>query len=184
MPGRNPNAAHEEFLDPVSATISCLATAKVAVSGKGKAVRADEPYSLSAGTADCPLAIGNGIQFHASMQFHVYKTGDRGHGKYRVHVDEYIYAVKLDDAKAVAFHWHPNAKASPVSYPHMHIYQGVTDGKLALKRGHIPSGRVTLESIAIWMIDDLGATPKRDDWREILTARRDSVTRSWRPFVG
>lgn len=75
----------------------------------------------------------------------------------------------------LAFHWHPQSR---VSWPHLHVRAGVEP---ALATAHIPTGRVPLEDIVRMLIDDLGARPLRDDWRDVLALTRATFEqeRTW-----
>lgn len=80
-----------------------------------------------------------------------------------------------------AWHWHPSIQA--YDFPHLHIDKGMPDG---LGKLHLPSGRVAIEQVMLFMIDDLGVSPagkpdERDTQVEILkaTLERFKIHRTW-----
>jgi hypothetical protein len=65
----------------------------------------------------------------------------------------------------VAFHWHPE-NSGRVPWPHLHAF-GVHES-VDLDRLHPPTGRVSIESVVRFLIEDLGVLPRRADWPAIL----------------
>ena len=123
-------------------------------------VAGGEPVMLSCGNHD--------LFFDASQRFSVYHDGR----EFRVRTLGYIYTMSSSETletEVVSWHWHPRTR----SRPHIHV------GGLAL--GHVPTGRVTFEAVARYAIEDLGATPGRDDWEDVLmeTEARHAKFRSW-----
>ncbi len=84
------------------------------------------------------------------------------------------YFYRLDDSaghEIASWHWHPGTR---VSYPHAHVAGGAL-GKLV----HLPTGRVSIESVLYLLLTDLGVKPTRDhvdDFAEVLAAAE-------RPFI-
>ncbi len=83
----------------------------------------------------------------------------------------YAYGLELADDQTgreiIVFHWHPHEQT--VTIPHIHLEAGAQLGFAPLANAHVPSGRVTLESVVRLAID-LGARPRRRNWEDILTA--------------
>ena len=52
--------------------------------------------------------------------------------------------------------------------PHMHLGPAAEIGFTDLGRAHLPTGRIGLADVLRLAIRDLGAEPRRDDWREVL----------------
>ena len=46
---------------------------------------------------------------------------------------------------------------------------------------HLPTGRVSIEALARFLVDDLDVVPLRDDWREVIDAyeRQFWELRTW-----
>jgi hypothetical protein len=65
-------------------------------------------------------------------------------------------------------------------YPHVHVRRGHPDHG-GLGKFHIPTGRVFLEYVLIFLIQEHGVIPQRDDWLEVLgeSFRRVSRYATW-----
>ena len=81
-----------------------------------------------------------------------------------------------------AWHWHPmsNLSEDASPWPHLHAY-GARD-TLTLHKLHLPTGRVSLEAVVRFLIEDLDVAPRRTDWRAVLRRHeerfRQTLTRA------
>jgi hypothetical protein len=52
---------------------------------------------------------------------------------------------------------------------------------VTLHKLHLPTGRVSIEAVIRFLIEDLEVAPLRDDWRAVLDRHEDLFrqTRSW-----
>jgi hypothetical protein len=75
-----------------------------------------------------------------------------------------------DDTPIVAFHWHPQGSGR-VTYPHIHAYS--VHELEELHKLHPPTGRISIESVVRFLIEDLDVVPRRADWRAILERNED-----------
>jgi hypothetical protein len=105
-------------------------------------------------------------------------------GEWKSKTLAYIYAVREsdepgDDAEVISWHWHPLTTPQRPD-PHVHV-RADHAGLPSLSGLHIPSGRVAFEEVALFLIADLGCTPVRDDWRDVLedTLVRFRAYRTW-----
>lgn len=98
-----------------------------------------------------------------------------------LHSTAYYYDLVIDDVE-LQFHWHPGHGQSG---PHMHVRSLPVD-PIALGDLHIPTGRIPLEHVVRFLIEEVGVTPIRDNWREVLDdGERAFVERaSWRTAPG
>lgn len=88
---------------------------------------------------------------------------DENRKEYRCRTKGYMYTLADSEQKEMfSWHWHPATYA----YPHLHVKGGKD-------RAHVPSGRVTFESVARFVIHDLGATPATLDWAEVLDTQEE-----------
>jgi hypothetical protein len=104
--------------------------------------------------------------------------------EYKISTKYYLYSIAdADQNDLIGFHYHPELKEDPVLYPHVHAY--ANDDKrflpLNLHKRHIPSGRVALEDVIRWLIDELKVKPNRPDWDNVLKEARQKFieNRSW-----
>lgn len=87
------------------------------------------------------------------------------------HVSTEAYFYRLNDANGrelAAWHWHPGQR---VAYPHAHV-----DCNMLTSAAHLPTSRVSIESVLRLLLDDLGVTPKRADYAAVLDEAE-------RPFI-
>ncbi|MGH3341953.1 MAG: hypothetical protein ACRDPK_03540 [Carbonactinosporaceae bacterium] len=105
--------------------------------------------------------IAGGLQFKLRHQFRLVEAGRKDW-----HVSTVAHAYRLNDNagdELVTWHWHPGLRG--VDYPHLHV----TGGPVG-RRAHLPSGRVSIESVLRLLLDDLGVPAKRDDYWQVLDA--------------
>lgn len=93
----------------------------------------------------------------------------------------YYYDTVLDGV-GLQFHWHPG---DGLAAPHMHV-RSLPDDPIGLDDLHVPTGRIPLERVVRFLIEEIGVTPIRDTWREVLDdGERTFVERtSWRTAPG
>lgn len=108
------------------------------------------------------------LYLDAGQKFSVYHDGT----EFRVRTQGYMYTLSESErleTEILSWHWHPPAR----SRPHVHV------GETQL--GHIPTGRVTFESVVRYAIVELDAVPARNDWDDILleTEALHVKYRSW-----
>lgn len=113
------------------------------------------------------------LYLDATIVFHL-APDPRFDGEWKVFTDQYIYALserKEDIAKPmVSWHWHPRSGRDE---PHVHVP--------SLPKRHVPSGRVSFESVLRFLIVDFGVRPERKDWSKVLadSEGRFREYRSW-----
>lgn len=104
--------------------------------------------------------------------------------EFRVSTKYYLYSIADENTDdLVGFHYHPELTDDPILYPHIHAY-AKEDSRyktLNLHRRHIPSGRVPLEDVIRWIIDELKVVPARQDWDDVLKRARETfkANHSW-----
>jgi hypothetical protein len=111
--------------------------------------------------------LGSPLFLKATQRFHYARRV--GHPKeWKVVTDAYAYTVSetRDLSREIwAWHWHPSLEHPN---PHLHIGRGDPDlGTLA--KLHVPTGRVSLEEILLFLVEDCDVKPMRKkDWRTTL----------------
>jgi hypothetical protein len=96
-------------------------------------------------------------------------------GPFRIHTREYWYRFELDDdVELLAFHWTPETQNSQEKrYPHLHVGAALLVETTPILPGvlhkrHIPTGRVSIESIIRFAIEELGVLPLIPNWSDVL----------------
>jgi hypothetical protein len=76
---------------------------------------------------------------------------------WRVRTAGYEYRINdADGRELAAWHWHPAPFPGP-DFPHLHI------AAASLGHTHLPTGRVSIESVLRLLIDDLKVPSRRTD---------------------
>ncbi len=89
------------------------------------------------------------------------------------------YRILLPDQRSlIAWHWHPRGN-SQVTWPHAHIPRHTTP--LDLSKAYVPTGRISVEAVIRFAIDEVGTVPLRADWRAVLeeTEKGFFESRTW-----
>lgn len=100
-------------------------------------------------------------------------------GTWKVTTLSYEYAIERskDRQEVIAFHWEGFDAVNPI--PHIHIgFAGNDKSTPFTPKNHIPSGRVLVEDIVRFVIDEMGVHPtkaRRLDWKSIVAAARAAV---------
>jgi hypothetical protein len=179
LPGRTQREARDAFLTPLRKALSCLTTAQLLASPAGRAGDGLEAITLS----QEPLKLRSGvlddvIYLKLRQQFRVVKDDDAPSGR-RWKVSTAAYLYQLDDstgAELASWHWHPQ---TGLPYPHMHV-----NGSPIAKQVHLPTGRVSAESVIRLLLIDLQVPAARGhagDFGKILCKAEDDFIghRSW-----
>lgn len=125
-----------------------------------------------------PLRGSTRVSLAVKMRYRIVQAeGERG--PWQVSVAAYQYAF-TDDAgrEIVAYHWHPDGMSN-VTAPHLHLEAGAHVGRLDLAASHLPTGRVSLESIVRLAIEGFSVSPLRREWQSVLS-RGDEAFARWK----
>ena len=94
-----------------------------------------------------------------------------------------------NEREIVVFHWEPDGATSPNLLPHVHIPAAepvilpqpegspIAGGKTYLNKLHLPTGRIGLEDVIEFLINDFHVDPRLPNWQEILEQVRLSGNR-------
>lgn len=165
MPGRSPEEARKAFLQPLQRALSCITDAKLFVS-RGKQPGDVEALALS----EDPLRLNSArvglVQFVLGHQFRLVQESRKS---WHVSTSAYRYHL-LDDTgrELIGWHWHPDSLGDPRlrGRPHLHVPTETID-----RRVHVPTGRVSVESILRLLLIDLAVPPRTAhvaDFAEVL----------------
>ncbi len=95
----------------------------------------------------------------------------------------YVYAL-LDRSgrELLAFHWHPLASRSLVTFPHAHGSAALRTttpsgdpGILPLDKVHLPTGYLSLADIVRLLVVEFGVRPRIANWQERLDWSRSRL---------
>lgn len=174
MPGRTTGEAVEAYTEPIRQTLRCVTDSFIAYAGIYPTGKINTLTFVNETIA--PLH-GTNLGLHFSQRYDFFQDS-AGDQLWKIQTRGYIYTVYdcQNDApcEIVAYHWHPQ---SPITTPHVHF----KSGGVHIGRAHLPTGRISIESVVEFLIRDLGVKPKRQDWEDIVTRNRDLFEqyRSW-----
>lgn len=168
MPGRNPAEAFRAFIDPLADAIGCIARVKCGVTKDGRASVGEVHglYLTGQGNEYASLSGKPRLQLRARMRYMIIEDDRPGYGPFRVTTVSYDYSICDEGLAAVLdYHWHPVGESHAIT-PHVHVgtSQLKPDAVLS-KRDHLPTGRMTFESVVRGLVD-LGVKPLCNDWEQ------------------
>lgn len=79
----------------------------------------------------------------------------------------YDYELFEKSEQIFGWHWHPTSKRSQITWPHFHMPQASR-----YKSAHIPTGRLALEDLLLFLIDEMDALPQLENARSIIEETR------------
>lgn len=159
MPGKTAHAARKAFLEPLKRSLSCVTNAQLFTSTGSY----DEPHVLT--LSEDPLRLRSRSIGDLQLKLvHRFKYVQKEPTYW--HVSTLAYYYRLSDGagqELVSWHWHPETR---VDYPHLHMSNSAID-----RRVHLPTGRVSIESIFRLLLTDLQVPPQRahaHDYLQVL----------------
>ena len=173
IPAKNDSQARGRYARFLQLSLSCVS--------RTVWITAPTPYgrrdtiSLTPQEDPVRLRTRSGEVFHlsASQLFH-FEDDSRYEGERKVSTDAYAYRLWPDrdrDGELLDWHWHPGPDG--VSTCHLHLGRGLGT-RDDLHKLHLPTARVSFESVVGFAIREMAVQPLREDWEEILF---DSHTR-------
>lgn len=181
MAGRTPREAVDNFLNPLQQALSCVTRSILVVSG-GYYPSA-EPHAATIGDGGPVRLTGRNPVFLVVRHHYRAIEAPGPRGPWKVSTAGYLYSLKdSEDHDIISYHWHPTG-GSGVTYPHLHLGAGARVGHNELANAHIPTGRIALEDVLRLAIRDLGVTPLRNDWAEVLDSTQ-AAYEEWRTWPG
>lgn len=183
MAGKSPFEAYRNFQDSLNETLSCVTAGRLSVPSVSD-FETDFEYSivLNYGRPVTDLRGYHQLTLSVLQRFVIQMTDDEERGPYKVRTNMYVYQVATRaEEELFAYHWTPEEDEYLYRvHPHLHIGAVSITGDAPIPnfpKLHLPTARVSLESIIRLLIEDLGVRPRRDAWREILTTSEEAFIR-------
>ena len=162
MAGRDPAEALRNFIAPLRQALHCITEAPLSVPdvrGHDAKIETEYTATLSAGK---PITLHgeHRLQLRVGHVFRLVETNDAERGPVKASTVRYQYIIGTRDGQEiVAYQWTPAADPPQRTFPHMHIGSLVTRESVFLGKTfsnlHLPTGRVSLESVVRFLIEDL-----------------------------
>lgn len=126
-----------------------------------------------------PATLKGGLALTLVQRYEIVEAaGERG--PWKVSTRAYHYTLDNKDGRELlAYHWHPRTYPRP----HLHLGTAAEIGWQALMKVHLPTNRIAVEDFLRVAIEELGVTPLREDWREVLGESLE-VFEEWRTWPG
>ena len=169
MAGRTPSEAFREFRELIQEAISCFAHTRVA--GTSQEPDGSSILTIHRGKRLTLEATQPKVGITGSISYKIHRAVNTVHRQWRVPTLGYIHTVTLDEKLFVEFHWHPD-DGSNVWCPHIHPrFAGSVRDRGGI---HIPSGRILIEDVLIF-VHERGTTPLKDDWEAVVSRIKQRV---------
>jgi len=154
--------------------LSCVTRSAIQVSPGGyEESRPDSPPHALLLNRGKPVDLqgASRAQLHVQMEYAVVRSEDADRGRYKVSTRAYRYHVLTQDGtEALLFHWHPGGNSTQ-KRPHVHLGNSLLGRDAVISRkAHVPTGRVALESVIRFLVDEYQVVPLREDHEQILEA--------------
>lgn len=177
MPSRIPREAAQRYAAPIKETLLLVTDAILGYGGGD--YPSPDPHTLSF-ISKPPVGRleGTRLSLFFSQEYSIIQS-TLSEEDWRVRTEGYYYRIDDEDGSEImSYHWHPQ---KPPAFPHMHLKKGSEVGREELKRCHIPTGRMAIESIVEFLITEFHVMPRYPDWRDVLEKNRSEFEqyRSW-----
>jgi hypothetical protein len=178
LPSRTPREAVERYANPIKYTLLCVTDAILGYSGGIYPSPKDHNLSFVNSPPIGRLS-GTGLSLFFSQNYSIAQSS-AGEQDWKVKTEGYIYRVDDESgAEIMSYHWHPSTEYP--KFPHMHLKKGSEVGRGELTRCHIPTGRMSIESVVEFLIKDFHVMPRYPDWRDVIDENRTAFEkdRTW-----
>lgn len=137
------------------------------------------PYALTFGSGEAvPLRGLHDLSLAFTHRYAVVRA-EAERGPWKVTTRGYIYELlHAQGQRLIAYHWHPDTRKE-ITWPHLHLPGHTTP--LDLRKAHVPTGRVSVEAVLRFAIDELQVQPMRGDWRTVLS-ETEAAFHKWRTW--
>lgn len=170
MTGRTESEAVQNFLDMLQKAVSCVTNSVISVRG-GYHVSVT-PHRLILGPGGFHALGGPGQLSLSIILFYRIIENDVPGKPWKIVTTTYYYTFADESSQEViAYHWHPTQRSHAI-YPHLHMESGAQVGRSDIANAHLPTGWVTLNDVIQLAITELGVTPRREDWLDVLDESR------------
>jgi hypothetical protein len=169
LAGKNPSEAVANFIGPIQRAIACV-TKTVVVRSHDSTEPGGVRAILAPKSDFAQLRGDRRLHLSVAMEYEIIKVKDPPKlGPWKVKTRQYRYHVVTDDlAEVILFHWLPDGNCSTTK-PHIHLGGSqLTSDAVITRKTHIPSGRVSLESVIQVLISEFNVVPLRADWQDVL----------------
>ena len=180
MAGRDVVDAFNNFVAPMNETLGCMTSGRLGIKGRLNG-RIGRPSSVIFNRGQSLVLARNDLEpihFGAMHRFRCIEVADDERGLVKIESIEYWHSFDVFRGNVLrelfSFHWTPELlEGEGINEPHLHLKTPMIhpDAPLSNKtfgKFHIPTGRVSLESIVRFAIVDLNVVPRTPNWDATL----------------
>jgi hypothetical protein len=176
LPGDTPEEAFESYALPLKQVLGCVTSAHIR-RPPGRQFGNESSPSLFAFTENPARLNGSrDLCLYFSQWFYV---GPFDEKRFKVYTTSYRYhVINAADTyhELISFHWEPGRSAT--DNPHIHIGFSARDCDPPFSpKAHIPSGRVPIEDVVLFLIEELKVEPITHEWQAIILKARSAFMR-------
>jgi hypothetical protein len=183
VPGRTPQEAFTNFVEPLASAMACVARCKLSASSGGRSEVDTVHHLLGNGGAPIPVGGPHRLSLQLRMKYRIVRVGDPdADDPFKIRTVAYSYTLTdASDQGILGYHWHPDGE-SHITGPHVHVggTQLRDDAVLASKQ-HVPTGRISLEQVLRSLISEHDVPARANDWDQRLTLT-DGVFKLYRTW--
>lgn len=168
--------------------LQCITLGRFVLLEKTQGIEVGTRYSAALNEMNSVrLKSRNGIYFVAGQTVEIYEwKKDQAQQRYRVKTLAYTYgftrriAGDEEETELLSFHWvREQSTQKPYPLGHLHIGPGLLASPTPIRPGdfhnaHIPTERVSIESVVRFAIVELNVEPLREDWESVLKATENA----------
>lgn len=159
MPGSSESEAIQNYSDPIIETLGCVTSASLVHAPIGR-------FDALIFDVDRGIASVNGTSF--GLYFAQTFSVIRGSSGWKVRTEAYVYKLLASGTHPhIQYHWHPDGDYLK-KRPHIHFNARSGVLKRSVSKYHFPTGRMSIEELIRFLIEEEQATPTRSDWSEVL----------------
>lgn len=162
--------------------LQCIVLGRFALQERSRTLHTGTAYPVSMNKMNSvSLKSPHRLNLIVGQRIEIYETSALGsRERYAVRVLSYHYGITRKDRNAMVesellhFHWDREVAAGSLYPPgHLHIGQGLLAQPTFMRPGdfqnaHIPTERISLESVVRFAITELDVEPLKANWRQTL----------------
>lgn len=175
MAGRDPNEAFRNDAEGIRDALHCVTQVRL-ILRTPRELQLNTPYSIEFNDLDPVKLKGeHGLGLRVGQVVRIVEISpDDLLNRFQVSTVEYFYELSSEDQEILGFHWVPNTEGKDaVTFPHLHVGRALVGEQRLIRPDdfhnlHIPTGRVSLESVLRLAIMEFQVQPLRRNWDEIL----------------
>jgi hypothetical protein len=167
VPGRNSREAIESYAESICQTLRCITRSVI---GFGVGV---SPSGSVGSLNFLPDPIAPLCRTKLGLLFsqgYVCTQDSHGDQLWKVQTRSYFYTVfdcrDEEPCEIFSYQWHPESR---ITIPHVHFKKGDP----TITRAHLPTGRIAIELIVEFLIQDLGVVSPIKKWEAVIARNRE-----------